>query len=136
MKIFIFGVGRSGTSLLTELVRELIYQSKKVKPLCIYEPFMWGEDIWEIDYLTENYKFEKMSSISYEGIYNHLKLPLFITDDQISNNEYLKKIFTRGEKNQNSIIKFVRANGRVNLINKIEPKAKHIFIIRSKAFLA
>ena len=60
MKIFIFGVGRSGTSLLTELVRELIYQSKKVKPLCIYEPFMWGEDIWEIDYLTEKLRLAEL----------------------------------------------------------------------------
>ena len=131
MKIFIFGIGRSGTSLLTELVREIIYHSEKIKPMCIYEPFIWGEDIWDKDYLSENNLYEKMSSISYEGIYNHLKLPLFIIDNQISNNEYLKKIITRGEKNQNSIIKFVRANGRVNLINKIEPKAKHIFIIRN-----
>ena len=131
MKIFIFGIGRSGTSFLTELVREIIYSSEKIKPMCIYEPFLWGEDIWDRDYIKENNLYEKMSSLSYEGIYNHLKLPLFINNEDIPDNAYLNKIINRSGKGQNSIIKFVRANGRVNLINKIEPMAKHIFIIRN-----
>jgi len=129
MKILINGIGRSGTSLLTEIIKSIIFQEKKVKPNCILEPFLWGENVWNIDYQKQNHLFEKMSSISYEGVFNHLKLPLFITDpNNFLDNVYLRKILGLGEIN---IIKFVRGLGRIKLLHAMEPSAKHVFIIRN-----
>ena len=129
MKILINGVGRSGTSFLTETIREIVYQEKKIEPYCIYEPFLWGEAVWNIDYMKENHLYEKMSSISYEGVFNHLTLPLYINDpEKFTDNTYLRKILNMSEIN---IIKFVRGLGRIKLLHAMEPTAKHIFIIRN-----
>lgn len=129
MKILINGVGRSGTSFLTETVKKIIYHEKNIKPNCIYEPFLWGEPTWNIDYEKQNYLYTKMSSISYEGVFNHQELPLYIDDPkQFIDNLYLRKILDMGEIN---IIKFVKGLGRIKLFHAMEPSAKHLFIMRN-----
>lgn len=130
MNICIIGTARSGTTAIYTLLQKIVVDNfPKVK--FYYEPFLW--DINELSGLYEevNEKFNLTSSLSHEGIYNHLKLPLFIEEPtEYLKNEYLSGILHQ-EENTVKLAKFIRANGRVWLMAKIDPDCKFIFITRN-----
>ncbi len=132
MKICILGVARSGTTALYSLVQEILLGQSGESVDFIYEPFLWEKDVFNDKYnkVTKNFKY--MDSISIEGIYQHLKLPLFITDPgKYEKNEYLNEVFQTNNRHSCILVKFVRANGRILLLERICPGCKFIFIIRN-----
>lgn len=132
MKICILGVARSGTTALYSLVQEILPEQLGESVDFIYEPFLWEKDVFNDKYneVTKNFKY--MDSVSIEGIYHHLKLPLFITaPGKFEENEYLNRIFQKNSPHSSLLLKFVKANGRFLLLNRICPECKFIFITRN-----
>lgn len=118
MKCIILGVGRSGTTAIYTLIKQ-IFQNIQTNTKCFYEPFLWEKE-----------NFSTLDSLFIEGMYHHRKLPLFIHEDNLNlyaNNNFLQNILDH----DNLVVKFIRANGRVRLINQICPDCKIIFIIRN-----
>ena len=132
LKICVLGVGRSGTTGLYTLLQEILIDNFGDDVDFVYEPFMWDKDAFNGRYSEVGKNFKYMDSISIEGIYHHLKLPLFITaPGKFEENEYLNRIFQKNILHSTLLVKFVRANGRYLLLNKICPECKFVFIIRN-----
>lgn len=131
MKICILGVGRSGTTAIYSLLQEiLIDQTGRNNIDFIYEPFLWDIHRFNDKYDEVIKHFRYMNSISIEGMYNHQKLPMFVKNPGLfRGNNYLDKIFNTSS--QNTLIKFIRANGRFRLLSEICPRGKFIFMIRN-----
>lgn len=115
MKINIFGVGRSGTKAIQLYFSYLI--AKKFGNVWInYEPYFWKDRL--------------LSNRCYEGIYHHINSPLFITSKyevRKLHKLYLKRLVNN---KKHVISKFIRACGRVKLINKVLKPDYTIIIIR------
>lgn len=129
MKVVILGVGRSGTTALYRLLQDIL-KEKYDDVDFVYEPFLW--DYKKLNDMYENIveKFNYTDSISIEGSYENKKLPLFIEKNELNNytnNDYLNCMF----KSENILAKFIRANGRINLIKEMFPDAKIILITRN-----
>ena len=132
MKVCVFGVARSGTTAIYSLVQDVLLDVIGTDIDYIYEPFLWDKDVFNGKYDEVKEKLKYVNSLSIDGIYNHKKLPLFITDPaEYKNNEYLREIFASGNPGKNLLVKFIRANGRFPLLHEICPEAKFIFIIRN-----
>jgi len=132
MKICILGVGRSGTTAIYTLLQEILINQFGNDVDFVYEPFLWDKDVFNGRYTDVVANFKYMDSVSIEGIYHHLKLPLFITaPEKFEENEYLNQIFQKNSSHSTLLVKFIRANGRFLLLNKICPECKFIFIIRN-----
>ena len=131
MKVNIFGVARSGTTALYSLVQEIMLDNHK-KIDFIYEPFLWDKDVFNDRYANKSHNFKYMHSLSFEGIVNHLQLPLFIREtDEYVDNSYISKLLEPANSRKNILTKFVRTNGRYNLIQKACPECKSIIVIRN-----
>ena len=97
-----------------------------------YEPFLWDKSIFNGNFQQVKSAFTSMNSISIEGIYHHQKLPLFIDNPQpFISNEYLTGLLHPQDFSADILLKFIRANGRIQLLNSICPDLKFIFIIRN-----
>ena len=97
----------------------------------VYEPFLWEKEYFNDSYFNVSHNFDSMDAISSAGIFNHLTLPLLITDPQpYLNNDYLKGLFF---SSPNVLLKFIRVNGRFSLLKSLSPGTKFIFIIRNPA---
>ncbi|MCK5059213.1 MAG: sulfotransferase [Candidatus Aminicenantes bacterium] len=132
MKVCILGVGRSGTTALYCLIQEMMIDHYGENIDFIYEPFLWDKAAFNGKHVDVIGHFKKMDSISFEGIYFHQKLPLFIKNPgKYKKNEYLKNIFFNRDSSRHVLIKFIRANGRFLLLNKICGNCKFIFITRN-----
>ena len=131
MNVCILGVGRSGTTAIYSLLQEiLIDQIGRDNIYFIYEPFLWDIHVFNGRYDEVIKHFQDMNSISIEGIYNHQRLPMFVKNPaKFKRNNYLDKIFNK--TSENTLIKFIRANGRFRLLSEICPRGKFIFIIRN-----
>lgn len=113
MKINIYGVGRSGTKALQlYLIHNILQSYKNVK--INYEPF------WYSNRLLKPSKY---------GRHLHQTLPHFISDD--FRNRKADKYFEELTKSKFPVVtKLIRANGRINYINKITQPDVNIFIVR------
>lgn len=132
MKVCILGVGRSGTTALYCLVQEMMIDRYGEDVDFIYEPFLWDKTAFNGKYSEVKDNFNSMNSISSPGIYFHQKLPLFIEDpEKYKTNEYVGDIFAPNDDKQNILVKFLRANGRFLLLNRVCPDCKFIFIVRN-----
>jgi hypothetical protein len=149
MIIDIFGVGRSGTTALFAALQQIMADQLSGSIKCYYEPFLRDPDVLHGEHAGYSKKFRLVDSLSAEGIYNHTKLPLFITDPKpYLNNTFLKEIyglekysgvqqsssFPDNEQNtpiQHRLIKYIRASGRHKLIDSLGVESKSIFIIRN-----
>lgn len=132
MRICILGVGRSGTTAIYTLSQEILINQFGNDVDFVYEPFLWDKDVFNGRYTDVAANFKYMDSVSIEGIYHHLKLPLFLTaPEKFEENEYLNRIFQKNSSHSTLLVKFIRANGRFLLLNKICPDCKFIFIIRN-----
>ena len=79
MKVCILGSGRSGTTAIYTLLQEIMLKKHESLDF-VYEPFLWDKDTFnsKFEEVVDNFKYT--GSFSFEGIYNHLKLPMLIGD--------------------------------------------------------
>jgi hypothetical protein len=129
MKVCVFGVGRSGTTAIYKLLQDLLSENGNKSLALHYEPFLWDKDL-----NSDPRYFKFLDSISWEGLFNHLKLPLFIDDpNPFLPNQFLQDLFSNQPRYEHIILKFIRANGRYLLLKKLCPECRFIFIIRNPA---
>jgi hypothetical protein len=132
MKVCILGVGRSGTTALYTFMQKIMIDLYEDNVDFIYEPFLWDKNRFNGIYCDVIEYFREMDSISIKGLYHHQMLPLLITNPRgYSKNEYLNGIFQKNKSHLNILVKFIRANGRFLLLNKICPGCKFIYVIRN-----
>jgi hypothetical protein len=129
--ICILGTGRSGTKIICELVKLILGSHFREKEIStIYEPFLWGEKIWN-GYAKGGRVWTELSSLSIDGIYWNKKLPLFL--DRINGFEnigYFKSIFHQ-EKDNHLVVKTIRGLGRLKFFKFYLQDCKFIFTIRN-----
>ena len=131
MKVCIIGIARSGTTAIYSLLQEILLNNVDEIDF-IYEPFLWDPMQFNDIYDNVRDKFQYTASLSSEGIYNHQILPMLINDpEQYRENSFLNNLLKTNNTNANLLIKSIRANGRVSLINAICPECKIIFFIRN-----
>jgi len=134
MKVVIFGSGRSGTTSLYVLAQEIMLKNCKEQTDFYYEPFLRDKHTFNGLYRQVIGKSDLMNSLSFEGIFNHLLLPLLIDKpDPYRNNLFLHHLLNPGAPDKSLLIKFIRANGRFPLLEKICPQCRWIYIIRNPA---
>jgi hypothetical protein len=109
----------------------LLKQSKAVCDF-VYEPLLWDRKTFNEKYDEVREKFYYMDSLSAEGIYHHKTVPMLIDNpEQYVHNKYLNKILNGDPKSDHLLVKFIRASGRIQLLEKICPDCKFIFSIRN-----
>jgi len=131
MKVCILGNARSGTTAIYSLLQEIMSDHFEDVRYA-YEPFLWDKSVFNGKFRDLTDKFQYWDSTSVEGIYQHQKLPLFITDAYPDRrNEYLDQVLESGSQDANLLAKFIRANGRIRLLQKACPDMNYIFVIRN-----
>jgi len=134
MDVFVFGVGRSGTTMMYRLVQQAFLHKFGQHFQSTYEPFIWNRTLFDGIYENVLTHFGKTASISIEGIYQHLALPLFFgaTDEQqVSGNKFLDHFSVRRQSAHAHVAKLIRANGRMRLFRYLNPSAKFILMVRN-----
>lgn len=133
LKTVISAVGRSGTTIIHNLLLEIYADLYGDDHDQLYEPFLWDSAALR-DYpriASQEKRFGDMDSISSEGVYCHTALPLFIDDaTDISIPSNLPKYLLSDSKRP-LIAKFIRANGRLPLLDQLYQKARFIVLIRN-----
>jgi hypothetical protein len=100
----------------------------------IYEPFVWDYQTFNGKYEEKNHHFEYIDSLSFEGIHHHLSLPMLIEDpDPYCPNPYLGGLLALDGDSTPKLMKFVRANGRYLLLQRMATNTRFIFIARNPA---
>jgi hypothetical protein len=129
VKVCIAGVGRSATTTLYVLVRHMMLASGL--PLkSYYEPFLWGERTWHREYADLGPSFATIESFSVEGMAAHKRLPMFVADaSKLRDDAFLTQLLRPGD-DVHVLAKFIRASGRLPLLQTICPEARFIFVIR------
>ena len=131
MNIFVFGVGSSGTTITYALVQKMLSKLFPDGFRSTYEPFIWDRRIFNCPYDDAKKHFGKTSSLSIEGIYQHMQLPLIV--DSSASPKYLDNTFFRHFRwtYKPHVAKFIRGNGRMEIFRILNPKAKFVLIIRN-----
>lgn len=130
MKICVAGLGRSGTKAIYTLLQSILADHYKLVDY-IYEPFLWDKETFNGRFEEVKNRFVSMDSVSYEGIWNHLSIPLFVKDtNAFIDNSFLKRLLLPGN-DEPILAKFIRANGRLKLLKEICPGLKFVFILRN-----
>jgi hypothetical protein len=133
MNVIIFGVGRSGTTAVYSILQEILTDNFNNAVDFVYEPFLREKEYFNGKYSDVAINAQYIDSFSFEGIYNHILLPLFIKNvDQFYPNDYLKNVLSSQNNIEVILAKFIRANGRFILLDKIIPECKFIFLIRNR----
>lgn len=132
MKAYVLGTGRSGTTALYVVLQEIFSRHCRNAPHFFYEPFLRNIHFLDGRYADVASRMDLQASLSIEGMYQHLRLPLFIAAPApFRKNSYLRGIFHPPGNRRDVLIKFIRASGRFLLFREICPEAKAIFIIRN-----
>ena len=139
MDVFIFGVGRSGTTMLYSLCQSIYHHLYGDAYISSYEPYIWNPHLFNAPYDQTRKLFGKTSSISIEGIYTHLQTPMFVKEEPLPNtlndvslnDVFYDRFSEHSENTAPHLVKFIRANGRMNLFRRLNPKAKFILMIRN-----
>lgn len=130
MNVCILGTARSGTTAAYSLLQDIMEDNFNTVNY-YYEPFLWDIDTFNDRYENVKSHFDRINSISTEGIFNHTRLPLFIENsEKFIKNEYVNSWFKHKDKGSN-LIKTIRSNGRVSLIHKIDPDCRFIVTLRN-----
>ena len=130
---FIFGVGRSGTTMIYGLCQKIFSLCSNSEFRYFYEPFIWNPDLFDRPYEECNALFGKTSSINIEGIFSHMSIPLFIHEgsDLSRANSSFFETFRPTQDEKPSLYKIIRGNGRLKLFRQLNPTAKFLVIIRN-----
>lgn len=131
MKVIVAGIARSGTTALYSILQRILAdQPGRID--FIYEPFLWDRDVFNDFYEKVSGNFTFLNSVSVEGMYRHLTLPMLIRDpDRHYPENYLRSLFHTEDTAHHVLVKFIRANGRLSLLKKVCPEARIIFILRN-----
>ena len=114
MKINIFGVGRSGTKAVQLYISYLL--AKRYGKVCLnYEPFQ--------------YKDRKLGKFG-RGVKQHRRIPLLL-NDSYSDRKLERFCSDLVNKNEVVVSKFIRANGRINFINRHTEADFSFLVIRN-----
>jgi len=114
MKVNIYGVGRSGTKAVQVYIAYLL--ARKFGEVWVnYEPFHWQD--------------RKANSPNHRGRSIHKHTPLLLSDQMGVTDEFAR--FCE-ELSQHDVVvtKFIRANGRINLIDQIMKPDLSLVIVR------
>ncbi len=134
MDIFVFGVGRSGTTMVYSLIQYMLGKHFDGQYRSTYEPYVWNRDIFDAPYEKTLQSFGKTASVSIEGIYNHLQTPLFIGPDYehpLEDNTFYRH-FRAGPPNAPPhVFKLIRGNGRMAWFRRLNPDARFVLVIRN-----
>ena len=127
-KWLVSGVGRSGTS---SVYKSLLQVARRCDPnfSFFYEPYLWGESIW--DRRPENWaaNFSVTSAINPVGLSAHLLTPLFLSDAQhAAHDKFSDEIFN---VNENVLAKIIRGSGRLEYFLNRYPDLSIVYIIRN-----
>jgi len=132
MKVCVLGLGRSGTTAIYELCRKIMGAYLGPGIVCGYEPFLRDSRFLDGPYEQVAEKSRYIDSLSIEGMYHHLTMPLLIPDPApFTANPYLKSLFYPADGNPHVLLKFIRANGRYLLLESLCPECQTVFIIRN-----
>lgn len=132
MKVCVLGLGRSGTTALYELCRKIMGTYLGPGIVCGYEPFLRDSRFLDGPYEQVAEKSRYIDSLSIEGLYHHLTMPLLIPDPApFTDNPYLRSLLYPADGTPHVLLKFIRANGRYLLLKRLCPECRTIFIIRN-----
>ncbi len=134
MDTFVFGVGCSGTTMIYSLLQTVYARLYDENYISSYEPFIWDREKFNCPYQKAVKYFGRTSSLSIEGIYNHVKTPLFINSadkEGYINNEFFRYFSATQRASRPHLAKFIRANGRMSVFRALNPEAKMLLIIRN-----
>jgi len=116
--VTIFGVGRSGTKIV-QLYTCLAFLQEHNSCFLAYEPFYWNT--------------RKCNDLS-PGLRYHEDLPLLVRnpEEQTSSGlkRFLDQVYNRKKNKSPLVTKFIRANGRVSLLEDYLEDTHVVFILR------
>ena len=134
MDTFIFGIGCSGTTMIYSLLQSVFTRAYGENYYSTYEPFIWDREKFNRPYKKAGSLFGRTSSISVEGIYNHVKTPMFVdsatSDDQIGN-EFFRHFTATHGPGQAHLAKLIRANGRMAVFRALNSQARFVLVVRN-----
>ena len=133
-KILIAGVGRSGTTSIYCLLQQIFEDQQQGNTEYVYEPFLWNRDTFNRPYSEIGSLFKNVESISPTGIHHHLNIPLFCESDSnmsIESRNWLSGLWNPTRQKENSVVKMIRACGRLELIRQLLPDVKIIAVFRN-----
>ncbi len=132
-KTIISAVGRSGTTIVHNLLLEIYSDLYGDNYDQLYEPFLWDSAALR-DYpriAERELRFGDMDSVSAEGVYCHTALPLFVDDvDAVESPSNVEK-YLLADSTKPLVAKFIRANGRLPLLDTLYKDARYIILIRN-----
>jgi len=134
MDIFVFGIGCSGTTMAYSLLQSVFTSRFGENYYSTYEPFVWDKKKFNRPYEKAGGLFGRTSSMSVEGIYNHVITPMFF--DSASSNEYMDNEFFRHFSSthgpgQPHLAKLIRGNGRMSVFRVLNPQARFLLMVRN-----
>jgi glycosyltransferase involved in cell wall biosynthesis len=130
-KSIVAAVGRSGTTIIHKLLLDIYADCYGNDFDCLYEPFVWDSariGHYPRDAARES-QFGNRDALSEEGLYHHTKLPLFTAEsepEQPGLAAYLKS-----DTQKPLLAKFIRANGRLNYLDRLYPDGRFIVTLRN-----
>ncbi len=133
-KILVLGVGRSGTTAVYSLLQQIFDDQDPHQSDYVYEPFLWDRSTFNKSYLQITNEFHVADAVSVEGMYHHQQIPLFCDrSSEIGETSvaWLRNLFCPAADQSHSIVKMIRANGRIDLIREVQPDVKIIALLRN-----
>lgn len=138
-ELILYGVGRSGTTTLYNVVQKLLEKHYGCEGHYVYEPLLWRPEVFNKNVRLYSNEFTLMSSLSVDGMYANKRLPFFINDnaEEILKDfdanilSYLRGICVKPEESQFLFTKTIRACSRVKVFQHLNPEAKSLFIVRN-----
>ncbi len=134
MRVMIYGVGRSGTTMLYSLLQRLFHDQYGENFESVYEPFLWERQVFDRPYAETKQAFAYINSLSAEGIYHHSRIPLFLSAKTMKpylDNDYCRRIANPQNGHDHLVAKLIRANGRMPLFRALFPEYKFVLILRN-----
>ncbi len=132
--VFVFGVGRSGTTMAYVLIQEILRDACDGDVLWSYEPFIWNVEVFDDLYESTKSLFGRTSSLNIEGIYRHLNMPMFV--EKVRSTDHRDHAFFRRFSllrpgGGSHVAKLIRANGRMAVFRDLNPAAKFVLMVRN-----
>ncbi len=134
LDVFVFGVARSGTTLTYTLVQEILSTSFDGDLQSTYEPFIWNVRVFDDFYRDTRSLFQRTSSLSIDGIYSHLQMPMFIEKRRAAEDcghAFFRRFSGERPGNGPHVAKLIRGNGRMAVFRGLNPDAKFVLVLRN-----
>lgn len=132
--VFIFGIGCSGTTMIYSLLQSIFSRRYGGNYYSTYEPFIWDREKFNRPYEKAIGLFGRTSSMSVEGIYNHIKTPMFVrsaSSEDYLGNEFFRHFSAGQRPSQPHLAKLIRGNGRMPVFRALNPQARFLLVVRN-----